>query len=203
MNIRKMEDRPPEAPRSPVLVVPSPPSRVILGLDIGLTSLGWALSHERAEGPPGEEAWSCGIVDLQKFATTRGEKKDYCLLVHRAIEDMKHLWGRASVVLIERQMNSQMRSISIAFRCFFWGKSVFVSPLAVRRFFSISCGNYADNKKESIRKCLELFSEEEAITSSIHGAARKQKSDLADAVLLVAWFIQSNPLPPGSIDPAP
>ena len=83
------------------------------------------------------------------------------------------------IVLIERQMQSRMKMIACALRCFFWGKSHMVAPLSVRKHFKISTGVYKNNKKASIALAPTFLTPAQLEKFNKH----KKKDDCADAIL--------------------
>ena len=113
------------------------------------------------------------------------KKTDYPYIVSEFIKKTQLFHG-ADVVLIENQMQARMKMIACSLRCFFWGKSVPISPLAVRKYFKISNGNYRQNKKDSKAFVHRFLSKEQ----SKKVKASKKSDDLSDAVIQLQYYIE-------------
>jgi len=108
--------------------------------------------------------------------------------IARVFADKTKLFQGADIILIENQMQARMKLIACSLRCFFWDVSVPISPLAVRKYFKISNGNYKKNKKDSkefVHKILTKEQGKQVLKS-------KKKDDLADAVIQLQYYIEKN-----------
>jgi Holliday junction resolvasome RuvABC endonuclease subunit len=108
--------------------------------------------------------------------------------IARVFADKTKLFEGADIILIENQMQARMKLIACSLRCFFWDVSVPISPLAVRKYFKISNGNYRKNKKDSkefVHKILTKEQGKQVLKS-------KKKDDLADAVIQLQYYIEKN-----------
>jgi|TARA_B110000008_G_scaffold278532_2_gene322622 Holliday junction resolvasome RuvABC endonuclease subunit len=113
------------------------------------------------------------------------KRTDYPYIARVLVENTDIFRG-ADYVLIERQMQSRMKMIACALRCFFWDKSQMVAPISVRKHFKISTGVYKKNKKASIALVPKFFDEKQMKRFMAH----KKKDDIADAVLMAMYFIK-------------
>lgn len=113
------------------------------------------------------------------------KRTDYPYIARVLVENTDIFRG-ADYVLIERQMQSRMKMIACALRCFFWDKSQMVAPISVRKHFKISTGVYKKNKKASIALVPKFFDEKQMKRFMAH----KKKDDIADAVLMAMYYIQ-------------
>lgn len=91
-------------------------------------------------------------------------------------------------VYVELQMTSKYKAVTAIVYSYFWGRCTLVSPLAVKRFFSLNHGNHALNK----RAVVEWVSKDQSLV----GGARQlfenesKKDDMADCYLMFR-FIQA------------
>jgi hypothetical protein len=129
-----------------------------------------------------------GSYDLFELVP-KSKKTDYPLMA-KAFVQKSGIFENVDVVLIENQMQARMKMLACAWRCFFWGKSVAVSPLSVRKFFKISNGDYKKNKSDSkifVGKFLNKSQLKKLMT-------HKKRDDVADAVIQLFWYLKKNKL---------
>lgn len=126
---------------------------------------------------------SYNLLEMVKKA----KKTDYPFIVKSFIEKTD-LFNDVDVVLIENQMQARMKMIACSLRCFFWGKSVPISPLAVRKAFGISNGNYKKNKNDSKSLVHTLISKEQSKQLKLS----KKQDDAADAIIQIFYYLKKN-----------
>lgn len=129
-----------------------------------------------------------GSYDLFGYVSGK-EKTDYPTMAKNFV-DRSGLFTGVDKVLIENQIQARMKMLACAWRCFFWGKSVRVSPLAVRNFFKISTSDYRKNKAASkafVHNFLSEKQRQQLLTS-------KKKDDIADAIIQLFWYVKKNKL---------
>tara|TARA_B100000674_G_scaffold311502_1_gene258944 strand:+ start:5753 stop:6220 length:468 start_codon:yes stop_codon:yes gene_type:complete len=112
------------------------------------------------------------------------KKTDYPFIA-RTFADKTKLFQGADVILIENQMQARMKMIACALRCFFWEQAVPISPLAVRKHFKISNGNYRQNKKDSKSFVHSLLTS----TQSKQLMGNKKQDDVADAIIQLKYYL--------------
>ena len=100
----------------------------VVSIDPGLRNFGYAVVQD---GKLIQFDSIC-IWDL----VPKKKRTDYPYIA-RVLVDKTDIFDGADVVLIERQMQSRMKMIGCALRCFFWGKSKMIAPLSVRKYFKI------------------------------------------------------------------
>jgi Holliday junction resolvasome RuvABC endonuclease subunit len=149
----------------------------IVGIDPGLRNFGYAIVDN------GElvEFDSICIWDM----VPKNKRKDYAYIA-RTLVDNTSIFDNCDVVLIERQMQSRMKLIACALRCFFWEKSYMLAPIRVKKHFKISMSDYKKNKKASIQLVPKFFTTEQLERFQKH----KKKDDIADAVLMAMYWHQ-------------
>ena len=147
----------------------------ILSIDVGSTNFGWAL-WSRKKG-----FYAFGVLNLK---TVKG--KDPVEKMHSLHES--NFFGRADVVLVERQMRSKFKEMVTAIRCFNWGRTHIVAPQSVKRHFTTSKLNHRKNKKAHMELAATFMSEEELARL----AELKKKDDVCDAVVQARYWIEKN-----------
>tara|TARA_B100000519_G_C14170000_1_gene403400 strand:- start:560 stop:1036 length:477 start_codon:yes stop_codon:yes gene_type:complete len=115
------------------------------------------------------------------------KKTDYPFIV-RTFADKTKLFEGADIILIENQMQARMKMIACALRCFYWDVSVPISPLAVRKHFKISNGNYRKNKKDSKVFVHKILTKEQGK----HVLKSKKQDDICDAVIQLQYYVEKN-----------
>ena len=157
---------------------------LIVGIDVGLRSLGWAAFDSKAGELTDSKAWQVGILDVWSLVKKK-EKNDYCLLAKRMLESMP-LLRKADVIVIERQMQARMKQLATALRAFLWPRAQLCTPLVVKRFFGTSTGHYKLNKKAGVELAREIAPL--PIRNTIMEMKAKQETDAADALLMCYWY---------------
>jgi len=157
---------------------------LLIAIDVGLRSLGWASFDSDLGDCSCAAAWALGTIDLWSLVRKK-EKSDYCLLAKRMIEKMPQLL-KADVVIIERQMQARMKQVATALRAFLWPRAQLVSPLLVKRFFGTSTGHYKLNKKAGVELAREICPR--SVRNTMMEMKAKQETDVADALLMCYWY---------------
>ncbi len=149
----------------------------VVSIDPGLRNFGYAIVQDDK------------LIDFDSICiwdlVPKKKRTDYPYIARVLVENTDIFRG-ADMVLIERQMQSRMKMIACALRCFFWDKSRMVAPLSVRKHFKISTGVYKENKKASIKLVPKFFNKTQLDKFMSH----KKKDDIADAVLMALYWIK-------------
>ena len=142
----------------------------IVSIDPGLRNFGYAIIQDGK------------LIDFDSVCiwdlVPKNKRSDYPYIA-RVLVDKTDIFNGADVVLIERQMQSRMKMVACALRCFFWEKSRMIAPLSVRKHFGISTGVYKDNKKASKDFVLRFLDEEQTKKYM----KSKKRDDMADAII--------------------
>ena len=146
----------------------------IVSIDPGTVNLGYAVYEDGM-------ITSFGSLNI----IVKKHKTDYPMLVHIMIANHPKIFENLDIILIENQMQAKMKMIACALRCFYWDKSIPVSPKAVRNFFKISNSNYRMNKKASIEKVKQFLTKDQITAISSH----KKMDDIADAVIQLHYYL--------------
>ena len=149
----------------------------VVSIDPGLRNFGYAIVQD-------DKLIAFDSICIWDLVPKK-KRTDYPYIARVLVEHTDIFQG-ADIVLIERQMQSRMKMIACALRCFFWDKSRMVAPLSVRKHFNISTGVYKNNKKASIALVPTFFNEKQLKRFMTH----KKKDDIADAVLMAMYFIK-------------
>lgn len=156
---------------------------IIVAIDPGLKNLGWSV-YDTAK----EVFVSFGRYNLLKDQP-KSKRTKYADLVHDFVSASKDVFDAADAVVIEIQMVAKFKVIQTAFQCFFWDKSHLISMRSVRCHFDISTGNYAKNKKASVRKIAELDIPHKNKVW-FERFDKSKRDDVADAILIALYYAQ-------------
>jgi hypothetical protein len=162
----------------------------VLAVDVGVKNLGLCV-WERGRVT---HWWVHSLVD-GKYVPAQNVK-----YVCAFLEQHRNLFERASVVLIERQMRTNMRVIEALLEFAFLGRSIVLSPRSIKMHYSLCMRDYRKNKiaaVEFIRTHLTTHPQlvEPVLAQKFH-TSRKQ-DDLADSLLMLLYYLDtySNVLP--------
>ncbi len=156
---------------------------IIVAIDPGLRNLGWSV-YDTVK----EMFISFGRYDLLKDQPKSKHTK-YPDLVRDFVDASRDVFEAADAVTIEIQMAAKFKVIQTAFQCFFWDKAHLISPRSVRCHFKISTGNYAKNKKASVRKIAELDIPHKN-KMWFERFEKSKRDDVADAILIALYYAQ-------------
>ena len=146
----------------------------VLSIDPGTRNMGWCLWDGKLV--------DFGVVDLQKVCKGTDYPKKIWALRETGFFD------RADVILVERQMQSKMKMLACAIRCFFWDKTIMIAPQSVRRHFKTLMKKHASNKKAHVAHAREHVQGALAIKFEQH----KKKDDISDAIMQVLYYASSS-----------
>lgn len=118
------------------------------------------------------------ILDLSKV-------KDSVLRM-KELSDSE-FFQKASVILVENQMRSCMKTMATALRCFHLDKVVKVHPHSVKRFFRTSKKKHHKNKKAGIEEARKHLNG----STLVQFETLKKKDDIADCILQTIWFLST------------
>jgi RNase H-fold protein (predicted Holliday junction resolvase) len=142
---------------------------------------------------------NCGVCvyengELTHFASydlfeyvSKKQLTDYPTMARNFV-DRSGLFENVDVVLIENQMQARMKMLACAWRCFFWGKSVRISPLAVHNHFKSGHGKYSKNKKAAIQLVGRFLNEKQKKMLF----SNKKKDDCADSIIQLHYYLEKN-----------
>ena len=162
---------------------------IIVGIDPGIRNLGFAIYNTETKC-----FLNFGKIDLTECVDKK-KKTKYAFLVKNTIEKRGDIFGNFDHISIEIQMVAKFKTIATAFQCFFWEKSHLISPLALRRHFNISTGNYRNNKQASI-KMIPNLPISQANIDLFNSYPANKKDDVADAMLIALYHAQKMEEPP-------
>lgn len=162
---------------------------IIVGIDPGIRNLGYAIYNTETKC-----FLNFGKIDLTENINKKLKTK-YAFLVKNTIDNRGDIFGNFDHISIEIQMIAKMKTVATAFQCFFWGKSHLISPLALRRHFNISTGNYKKNKQASI-KMIPKLPISQANIDLFNSYPANKKDDVADAMLIALYHAQKMEEPP-------
>ena len=156
---------------------------LICAIDPGIKNLGWAIFDTNTNS----------FKSFGRYNLLKDQPKDkytkYTFLVKSFIDAAHEVFGSVDLVCIEMQMVAKFKVIAAAFECFFWGKSIMVSPRSVRCHFNISTGNYAKNKKASVN-IIPSLNIPTSNKQHFESFDKNKRDDVADAMLIALYWAE-------------
>tara|TARA_B100001250_G_scaffold411198_1_gene439324 strand:- start:2809 stop:3267 length:459 start_codon:yes stop_codon:yes gene_type:complete len=149
----------------------------VLSIDPGTRNLGWCVWDTMAN-----TVVDFGVVDLQKVCKgTDYPKKIWALT-------QTDFFNSADVILVERQMQSRMKMLACAIRCFYWDKTIMIAPQSVRRHFKTMMKKHSSNKKAHVAHARKFLQ-----GTLLHKFEQhKKKDDISDAIMQVLYYKSSS-----------
>ena len=163
----------------------------ILSIDVGTRNMGWAVWDGRIV--------DFGVADFQDAAyfgrrcalppkdiAKICKGKDYPKMVWLLRET--GFFENADVILVERQMQSKMKMLACAIRCFSFDKTVMISPQCVRRHFKTLMRKHRLNKKAHVAHAQRHIDTRMLPQFLKH----KKKDDISDAIMQALYYVSSS-----------
>ena len=161
----------------------------IISIDVGIVNLGVA-SYDTTTKKVSVANLSLLTPDCnKKYKFTEGIVP---FLVQKLILHHVDLFSSCDIIVIEQQMKRVMLIIQHVFMSFLLAcsKTVrFIRPVDVRRFYNISCNNYAKNKRASIDLAPKLLTKTQL--KDVNLSRFKKKDDVCEALIL-AFYASKN-----------
>jgi hypothetical protein len=143
----------------------------VLSIDVGTRNMGWAVWDGGIQ--------DFGVVDLQQVCKgTDYPKKIWAWKQTGFFDD-------ADIILVERQMQSKMKMLACAIRCFHYDRTIMVAPQCVRRHFKTLMKNHAKNKKAHIHYVQQYLQGAQSLKFKSH----KKKDDVSDAIMQLLYWL--------------
>ena len=112
--------------------------------------------------------------------------------VREFLQTYQALFEKAPMVLVERQMRCNMRILEALLEFNFAGRCIVVAPRAVKMHFNVSRGSYSANKDAAVRWAQEFVNRNpSAFAPSVPLFCGKKRDDLADALLLIMYYLDT------------
>ena len=116
----------------------------------------------------------------------------------------KCYFDEASCVLVERQMRCNMRIIESVLQTLFFEKCLIVNARSVKAHYGLGTKNYRMNKQRAVQWVEQFVANNkqafvDGVESPFHN--NNKKDDLADSLLLIAFYLDTYSNQLTSIDP--
>lgn len=103
-------------------------------------------------------------------------------------------FDNASHVLVERQMRCNMRIVEAVIQTLFFDTCIVINPRAVKAHYDIGTKNYRMNKQRAVEWATTFVANNPTAfapnVAEVFGV-RKKQDDLADALLMVCYFLDT------------
>ena len=145
----------------------------VLSIDPGTRNLGWCLWDGTVV--------DFGVIDLQEVCKGTDYPKKIWALKQTGFFD------NADVILVERQMQSRMKMLACAIRCFYYERTKMIAPQSVRRHFKTIMKSHAKNKKAHIHYVQDYLKGPLLHKFKLH----KKKDDISDTIMQLLYWLSS------------
>ena len=114
--------------------------------------------------------------------------------VETLIDRFRHFFDDAAYVVVERQLRCNMRIIEALLEQRFMDKCTIISPRSVKAHYRLSMRNYTQNKAAAVEFALQFVDRnpnafDPGVVETFK--ASKKRDDLADALILLADFLDT------------
>tara|TARA_Y100001972_G_scaffold118034_1_gene157699 strand:- start:2822 stop:3334 length:513 start_codon:yes stop_codon:yes gene_type:complete len=110
------------------------------------------------------------------------------------VQRHNQLFSQASTVIVERQMRCNMRIIEAVLQCMFFERCVVINARCVKMHYGLSTRNYRANKAKAVEWATAFVQNNDSCfaphVADIYARGKKQ-DDLADALLLVMYYLDT------------
>ena len=157
--------------------------RYLIAIDVGIKNLGFCV-YDLVDKK---------VVDWRNVAlctTHRYVPGDNVGLVMNFVRSNAQWFQSCNKLIIEKQIRCNMRIIEAVFHTLFFDRCVCVHAKNVKMHFGTSMKNYKDNKRRAIEYVaanLPVFAP--GWEESFHASSKKD--DLADALLLIQYYLST------------
>lgn len=158
----------------------------VIGIDVGITNLGMCvfdLNTSRIE--------YLARLPLVSGKYMPSRTVEY---VREFVQKRAFYFENAARVLVERQMRANMRVIEAVFQVMHYDRCIVMAPRAVKMHYNISTGNYNSNKTSAVDWVDAFIKCNPEAIDSVQEAeylASKKRDDMADAALLVLYYLDT------------
>ena len=159
----------------------------VVAIDVGVKNLGicvWDFHTAKIE-----HLETVSLVPLGCYIPS--ENVNY---VRSFISRFKTYFTDAKVVLIERQMRVNMRIIESVIQALYYDKCVVVSPRLIKMHYDLSTKSYKGNKAKAVEWATDFaLNNPEAFATGITDtfSASKKKDDMADALIMILYYLDT------------
>jgi len=114
--------------------------------------------------------------------------------VRNFVQRFNYFFDDANVIIIERQMRCNMRIIESVLQTMFYDKCVIINAKSVKAHYSLGTKNYRMNKLRAVQWAEKFVANNagafaDAVTLPF--SMKHKKDDLADALLLIAYYLDT------------
>ena len=114
--------------------------------------------------------------------------------VREFVESHAHYFEHAQTVLVERQMRCNMRIIEAVFHTLFYDTCIILNPRSVKLHYGLCMHNYRANKERAVEWATDFVESNPRViaeTPKQTWTSSKKRDDLADALLLVMYYLDT------------
>ena len=165
--------------------------RYVVAIDVGVVNLGICVFDFRTSK----------IVFWDNVSLTKGGRyrpTENVKYVRDFVQKYEEFFEDALAVLVERQMRCNMRIIEAVLQTLYYERCHVIAPRSIKAHYKISGRSYAANKKLAVEwvagfldRNVSSFAEQAAATAEQFASMKKKRDDLADAMLLLLYYLDT------------
>ena len=106
----------------------------------------------------------------------------------------QHIFEEAAVVLIERQMRTNMRIIEAVLHSLFYARCTVLSPRVIKQHYGLCTRNYRANKQKAVEWANNFLENNPGVFTIACAElykTNKKRDDLADALLVLMYYLDT------------
>ncbi len=162
--------------------------RYAIAIDVGLRNLGMCVFDFTLSK---FIYWdNCSLIQGARYTPSQNVR-----YVRDFIQRHQQYFDECMYLIVERQMRCNMRIIETVFHSMFYDRCYIIDPKSVKAHYNISLKNYKLNKARAVEWATDFVSSNPRAfiseTPLANFTNHKKKDDLADALLLLAYFLDT------------
>ena len=159
-----------------------------ISIDVGLRNLGMCVFDFTKSK---FVFWdNCALIHSGRYIPSQNVR-----YIREFIQRYEHYFNDCAHLIVERQMRCNMRIVESVLQALFYDRCYVIDPKSVKAHYNLSLKNYKANKQRAVEWAADFvganpraFATE---TPLANFSNHKKKDDLADALLLLAYFLDT------------
>jgi len=162
--------------------------RYAIAIDVGLRNLGVCVFDFTVSK---FVFWdNCSLIRAGRYIPSQNVR-----YVREFLARYEHFFSECAYLIVERQMRCNMRIVESVLQALFFDRCYVIDPKSVKAHYNLSLKNYRLNKARAVEWAADFVSANPRAfvgeTPLANFTNQKKKDDLADALLLLAYFLDT------------
>ena len=155
---------------------------LVVAIDVGIRNIGLCVF----------DYTSNQVVHWERTELTKGKyiPSQNVVYVRDFVLRYKHFFEDSCMVLVERQMRTNMRIIEALFQQIFFDRCIVISPRSVKAHYGLSFRDYRANKQAAI-DWADAFVKANPTVFKCSLISDQKRDDTADALLLTMYYLDT------------